>query len=164
MKTILLLVMVMVVPGLSQTAPVKMTRKYYAAPSETGVVIVASDGKVKRANAYYSYVTAGGDQATLLVGNHCSQNHTISEVPLLGSDGRYLMRARPNPAYVAVYRGGVRLQPDVHYRLYWVDKSKLPDRFELLPGAPTEGVIMVDYVLGIEEAKQVAASQIAGFE
>jgi len=160
MKTILL-TLLLAVPVLSQTAvQVKMTRKYYAAPAETGVVIVAADGRVKRANAYYSYITAGSDEATLLVGNHCSQNHTISEVPVLDTDGRYKLRARPNPAYVAVYRGGVRLQPDVHYRLYWVDKSNLPDRFELLPGAPTEGVIMVDYVLGIEEAK--AATQVAG--
>lgn len=163
MRTLLLALVT--VSTAAQTPVLTMKRTYYNGPDQTGVVIVSAEGKIKRAQAFFSYIRGGTDEATLFAGNHCSQNHTVSEIPVLGTDGRYLLRARPNPAYVAVYRGGVRLQPDVHYRLYWVDKSKLPDRFELLPGAPTEGVLMVDYVLGVQEAAAIGTTpQIAGLE
>lgn len=140
--------------GSAQTA-VSVKRTYYA--PETGLVLVAPDGSVKRAavSPGYLYFVAdnngGKDIAVLMATGICSQNHHASETPAQLADGRYILRARPNPARIAVYRGGVRLTPETHYQLIWLDKLQLPDRFEILPGAPGDGgAVVVDYFLGTD--------------
>lgn len=85
-----------------------------------------------------------------IVSRYCSEGHHVSEVPVKQPDGRYLLRYRPNPASIAVFRGGVRLEPGKHYKLVWLVKTELPDRFEIFEGAPAaeSASVVVDYFVG----------------
>ena len=114
----------------------------------TGVLVITKEGvKIADVGTGFSYFS-GTNKGAVLNSSFCSQNHLVSEEPTKDSEGRYVLRIRPNPASVAVYRGGIRLEPNVHYKLVYLQDGQLPDRFELLPAAPASGKVMVDYYIG----------------
>lgn len=103
--------------------------------------------KVATVSPGYVYDEAG-EQAQLLVG-WCGTDHRVSERPTDAGGGRWRFAVRPNGFTVAVYRGGLRLTPDVHYKLWWTDPDHLPDGIEILDGAPgVGGDVVVDYQAG----------------
>lgn len=124
-------------------------RRSYGTGAGAGVLVVTKDGiKVAEVAPGFSYFNGGGDGRAQLMSSHCSANHAISEEPSTDALGRYVLRMRPNPALLAVYRGGVRLEPGIHYRLVYLDAGQLPDRFELTAAAPPAGKVIVDYTIG----------------
>ena len=126
---------------------VSLKRVYDTTTVRPGLLILSKEGvKIADAVPGFSYMS-GGDQASLIT-QFCSQNHSISEEPTQDSAGRFVLRIRPNPATIAVYRGGIRLEPAVHYRLVYLEDGKLPDRFELTAAAPPAGKVLVDYTVG----------------
>ena len=126
-------------------------RTYDTAGIGAGVVILTKDGvKIAEAQPGFSYFA--GDGRAQLLSSYCGSTHSLSEEPTIDTLGRYVLRMRPNPALLAVYRGGVRLEPTVHYRLVYLEDGKLPDRFELTAAAPTAGKVLVDYTIGASPA------------
>jgi len=106
--------------ALAQTAVKLPTRK--AMPGN-GVIVTSNDGyKVADVFPGFSYFT--GSPNAQLMSSYCSTNHSVSEIPATDPQGRYLLKARPNPASIAVYR------------------------FELTAAAPSTGTIIVDYFIG----------------
>lgn len=130
--------------ALAQTAVKLPTRK--AMPGN-GVIVTSNDGyKVADVFPGFSYFT--GSPNAQLMSSYCSTNHSVSEIPATDPQGRYLLKARPNPASIAVYRGGVRLEPNIHFKLVYLQDGMLPDRFELTAAAPSTGTVIVDYFIG----------------
>lgn len=143
----MLILFSLLISSLSGQTSVSLKRVYDTTAVRPGLLILSKDGiKIADAVPGFSYIN-GGDQASLLT-QFCSSNHSISEVPTQDSAGRFLLRIRPNPATIAVYRGGIRLEPEVHYRLVYLEDGKLPDRFELTAAAPPAGKVIVDYTVG----------------
>lgn len=133
--------------GLFGQTTISGKRLYDTAGVGNGVVLVTSEG-VKIAGVHPGFSYFSGDDRAHLMSSYCSANHAISEEPTQDANGRYVLRMRPNPALLAVYRGGVRLEPTIHYRLVYLEDGKLPDRFELTAAAPTAGKVLVDYTIG----------------
>lgn len=122
-------------------------RRSYGTDAGVGVLMLTQEGiKVAEVQPGFSYFN--GDGRAQLMSSHCSSNHAISEEPSTDALGRYVLRMRPNPAFLAVYRGGVRLEPTIHYRLVYLEANNLPDRFELTAAAPPAGKVIVDYTIG----------------
>lgn len=114
--------------------------------SGNGALLATADGlRAADVSPGYLYV---GQRAQLLAG-WCGTDHRVSERPIDVGGGRWRFAVRPNGVSVAVYRGGLRLTPDVHYRLWWTDPTQLPDGIEILAGAPgVGGDVVVDYQAG----------------
>jgi len=116
--------------------------------SGNGALLVTADGlRAADVSPGYAY-EAGGTRAQLLAG-WCGTDHRVSERPIDAGGGRWRFAVRPSGISVAVYRGGLRLTPDAHYRLWWTDPAQLPDGIEILAGAPGDGGdVVVDYQAG----------------
>jgi hypothetical protein len=112
-----------------------------------GVLVQTGDGlKTAFPLPGFGYVISGTD--AYLMGDGAKQL-VLSEVPTRQADGAYILRYRPNPAVIAVYRSGVRLYPD-QYQLVWTDPAQLPDRF-VIPGSQPGDRVLVDYQLGTQK-------------
>ena len=110
-----------------------------------GLILNTAEGfKTVQPDPGFAYIV--GDSRAHLMSNYCSSNHQMSETPPRQADGTYLLRIRPNPASLAVYKNGMRLST-TRYRLIGLDPKLLPDRFEV-PGATETDEIMVDYFVG----------------
>lgn len=144
MRLVLLLWLVV---GLRGETVISLSRPIPSIRDGVGVVVLSKEGlKIADVSPGFSYFSGTG--SAQLIASQCSTNHQISEEPTVDAQGRYVLRMRPNPAFLAVYRGGVRLDPTTQYRLVYLEDGKLPDRFELTAAAPTSGKVLVDYTIG----------------
>lgn len=113
-----------------------------------GVLLTTAEG-VKVADVSPGYLYIERSPTAQLLSGWCGTDHRVSEQPIDTGGGRWRFKVRPNGISVAVYRGGLRLTPDAHYRLWWTDPAQLPDGIEILAGAPGDGGdVVVDYQAG----------------
>lgn len=111
--------------------------------------LLATDAGLRAADVSPGYLYVAGNQRAQLLAGWCGTDHRVSERPTDAGGGRWRFAVRPNGVAVAVYRGGLRLTPDVHYKLWWTDPDHLPDGIEILAGAPgAGGDVLVDYQAG----------------
>lgn len=115
-------------------------------PKDDGVVIATKDGyKAAFPSAGFMYFK-GGVQSQILT-SYCSFNHQVSEVLHKQTDGLYKFRIYPNPASVAVFKNGLRLIPEKHYKLVWTIPNELPTSVDIFDSTESDDII-VDYFIG----------------
>lgn len=120
----------------------------FLVPKDDGVLLTTQKGyKVVFPSPGFMYIDVAGEYRAQILTSYCSWNHQISEVPTRQSNGTYKFRIYPNPASIAVYKNGVRLTPDKHYKLIWTLQNELPTHFEVFGSTELDDVV-VDYFTG----------------
>lgn len=112
-----------------------------------GVVVQTGDG-LKTAHPVPGYSYARGDKQVYLLQCSPEASHVIGDPGARDAvTGYYILRARPNPVMLAVYRDGMRLMAN-QFRVVWIDKNELPDRVEVF-GATAQSSVLFDYIVGV---------------
>lgn len=107
------LLLILAAGSLAGQSSISIKRQYDTSAVGVGAVVLTKEGiKIAEVQPGFSYFN--GDGRAQLLSSHCSSTHSVSEEPATDSLGRYVLRMRPNPALLAVYRGGVRLEPTIN--------------------------------------------------